>query len=172
MGVERGEVLIWKRVWGCADLKSPFSHLSCHSQAPSWGASPFTRPSFEKNVIFWLQNQTFLENTLIFSSRSKNLAAICVKELKNCVKIPVYEPLLLMKICLWTPTFTVICLLTSPKFRNMAAHTYQKKGECLPPPKLSEEYKSGHYSKASLGVRLIICYWDKTSKYRFISARS
>ena len=38
-----------KGVWGCAALKTPFSHLSCHSQGSHFKQkSQFTRPPFEK----------------------------------------------------------------------------------------------------------------------------
>ena len=40
--------LTWKGVRGCAALKAPFSRLSCRSQAPSWGATSFTRPPFQR----------------------------------------------------------------------------------------------------------------------------
>ena len=52
-----------KGVWGCAALKTPFSHLSCRSQGSHFKQkSQFTRPPFEKIWKFSLNSLNFHPN--------------------------------------------------------------------------------------------------------------
>ena len=63
-----------KGVWGCAALKTPFSHLSCRLQGSHFKQkSQFTRPPFEKTQILAHKPP----NLEIFSSQAPLFSGKC-----------------------------------------------------------------------------------------------
>ena len=88
---------------------------------------PFT------NVIFCLQNQTFLENTAIYSSKSSNLALSFVKKLENVVNLNCQAPVFERKSAQKTLLSWQFTCSQAPRSEMWATNTYpKKKVECPP----------------------------------------
>ena len=109
-----------KGVWGCAALKTPFSHLSCSLQGSHFKQkSQFTRPPFEKLGNFSLYSLNFCQN---FSSQAPNLE-IFSSQAPKFGNFQFTSPLFQRQVSVHKPHTSEV----------WAAHPYLKKVECPSP---------------------------------------
>ena len=109
-----------KGVWGCAALKTPFSHLSCRSQGSHFKQkSQFTRPPFEKFGNFSLYSLNFHPN---FSSQAPKFGNFQLTS-PQIWKFSAHKPPFQRQMSVRKPHTSEI----------RTAHPYLKKVECPPP---------------------------------------
>ena len=161
-----------KRGYGRAALNTPFHASPAIHKTPSWGISPFTRPSFErKSVTFPLQSKYFVRKYDNFQlQKLKFDHKFCQKAWKFC-KISVLMPLISMKIRSQATTFMAIYPLTSPQVRKSGPHIptrKKKKVECPPRqlPMSTVPNLTSHFHKIAQFPKLLwsIIHWFYSKK--------
>ena len=132
-GIASGGGGHWPRkgVWGCAALKTPFSHLSCRSQGSYFKQkSQFTRPPFEKIWKFYPQQPQFYLNLSSQAPKFWNFKLT----IPQIWKFSAHKPPNLEIFRSQAPLFRGKCQFASPTLRKSGPHTPTWKKSWVPPP--------------------------------------